>query len=77
MKNEMKVAVGTVAGMILGMALVLFPGYLLAKYRPEAVPVLLGNPCIKVAVTVECPCKTLCPFPCPGGKSGQVGQLPE
>lgn len=77
MKSEMKVVVGAILGMILGVALCLVPGALLVKYRPEAVPVLLGSPCIKVAVTVDCPCKTECPFPCPGGKSGQVGSLPE
>lgn len=57
-----KIMGGMMAGVVIGLALVVGLAVTLVKYRPEAIPILLGVP-QKVEVKVECQCA---PCKCPG-----------
>lgn len=71
MKDQMKMVATGLIGMIFGMTLISAPMVVLIKYRPEAIPVLLGKPVIKVNVTVTCPCTPK------RGIGGHVGAMPD
>lgn len=71
MKDSMKMMATGLIGLISGMTLISAPMVALIKYRPEAIPVLLGKPMIKVNVTVTCPCAPR------RGIGGPVGAMPD
>lgn len=70
-KMTMATIGGAVMGAILTAILILTPTYYLATQCPEAIPVILGRPCIQVKV--NCPCDQSC---CPQNQQ-KSGAMPE